>query len=195
MKAPSGSRLFAATLLLAAAGSLAEYGEYDLLAASNSADTPSGNTPRALGIGDYAWDQFTPSLPALDGAQYSLDHWRGKVILLNFWASWCSPCQYEIPKLVRLQDHYGADGFQVIGIGVDKTRPLRNVSRSLGVNYPVLVAKDATGTNLLKRWGNSQQVVPYNVVVGADGRIVHVQQGQFDTEMFDEYVAPLLVQP
>ncbi len=145
-----------------------------------------------LRIGDYAWGKPGPSLPALDGASYPLAHWKGKVVVLNFWATWCGPCQYEIPELVRLQQEHGPDGLQIIGIGVDQERPLRNVSRSLGINYPVLVAEDATGSELLAHWGNPGRTVPYNVVIGQDGRILHAWQGQLDQELFNEYVAPLL---
>ena len=149
----------------------------------------------SFGVGDNVWQSHTIPLPALDGEKYALDHWKGKVILLNFWASWCAPCQYEIPELIELQRKHEAAGLQIIGIGVDKERPLRNVSRSLGINYPVLVADDTRGPKMLEYWGNSGQIVPYNVVIGRDGRINYTHLGLVDQEVFDEYVAPLLNTP
>lgn len=171
-------------------------GILSLIPNASGATVPSPTAPgRSIGVGDNAWERTTLPLPALDGGQYSLDRWRGKVILLNFWASWCAPCQYEIPELVSLQEKYGQQGLQVIGIGVDDARPLRNVHRSLGINYPVLVAEGAHGAEFLKHWGNDSQIVPYNVVIGRDGRINYAQLGQFDQELFVEYVYPLFSQP
>ena len=146
-------------------------------------------------VGDNAWEGLTPPLPALNGEAYTLDHWKGKVILLNFWASWCAPCQYEIPKLIELQEKYKTEGLQIVGIGVDKEKPLRNVSRSLGINYPVLVADETLGPKLLEYWGNSAQIVPYNVVIGRDGRITYTHLGLVDQEVFMEYIHPILSQP
>ncbi len=154
----------------------------------------SANQQAPLGIGDNAWTQPSIPLPALDGEQYPLEHWRGKVVLLNFWASWCAPCQYEIPELVKLQEKYGPEGLQIIGIGVDRERALRNVARSLGINYPVLVAEVGRGTELLLHWGNTSQTVPYNVVIDRDGRILFTQHGQFDQGVFREHISPLLDQ-
>ena len=131
------------------------------------------------------------SLPDLQGRQRSLDEWRGKVILLNFWASWCAPCQYEIPDFVSFQREYGDAGLQVIGVGVDARRPLANVARSLGINYPVLVAGMDRG-KLLVGWGNRSGSIPYSVVIGRDGQILRTRVGRFDRRAFDRYVKPLL---
>jgi thiol-disulfide isomerase/thioredoxin len=166
-----------------------------VLLASTSGFAASVGNKRPLGIGDDAWESPGKPLPSLDGNRYAIDHWNGKVVLINFWASWCSPCQYEIPELVKLQQRYGSDGFQVIGIGIDREKPLRNVSRSLGINYPVLVAKNPYGADLLSRWGNRMQIVPYNVVVDREGKISYTLQGQVDQEIFAEYILPLLKAP
>lgn len=166
-----------------------------MLALTGFAAYAAPGAPGPLTEGDHAWTQPGEPLPALDGASYPLDHWKGKVVLLNFWASWCSPCQYEIPSLVRMQSEHGWRGLQIIGIGVDREKPLRNVSRSLRINYPVLVAEGDLGRDLLTHWGDKSQIVPYNVVIGRDGRIHFAQQGQFDRDMFEEYIAPLLATP
>lgn len=139
-----------------------------------------------------AWDQPPLVLEALDGRTHSMNEWRGKVILLNFWASWCSPCQYEIPDLVRFQRRYAGMGLRVIGIGIDSAGPLRNVSRSLGINYPVLVASPESSGRLLARWGNPQQMVPYSVLIGRDGAILMQYRGVIDEEWFGDTVLPVL---
>lgn len=131
------------------------------------------------------------SLPSLDGKRHELGEWRNKVVLLNFWASWCSPCQTEIRDLVAFQTKYGADGLQVVGIGMDDETKLRNVSRTLGINYPVLVAS-STGNSLMSRYGNREGVVPYSVVISREGDVVYTHTGLINQEIFAEQVLPRL---
>ena len=132
------------------------------------------------------------SLTGLDGVAHSLSDWKGKVIVINFWATWCSPCLYEIPSFVTYQEEYQARGLQIIGVGLDEVRKLRNVQRSLEINYPVLVADPAVYGGLMERWGNSSGVVPYSVVIGQDGLVKHAHHGLLSREDFDEFVMPLL---
>jgi len=139
-----------------------------------------------------AWELKPFKLEGLDGERHTLDEWKGKVIVLNFWASWCAPCQYEIKDLVKLQSEYGEKGLQVIGIGIDEARKLANVKRTLEINYPVLVADPTRSTRLLSRWGNDRQIVPYTVVIDRDGTIRYIHRGQLTPDVFGEFVIPLL---
>ncbi len=139
-----------------------------------------------------AWELKPFKLEGLDGEKHTLDEWKGKVIVLNFWASWCAPCQYEIKDLVKLQSEYGEKGLQVIGIGIDEARKLANVKRTLEINYPVLVADPTRSTRLLSRWGNDRQIVPYTVVIDRDGTIRYIHRGQLTPDVFGEFVIPLL---
>ncbi len=141
-----------------------------------------------------AWDQPRFTLKGLDGNMHSLDEWKGKVILMNFWASWCGPCQYEIPEFVKYQKQYADRGLQIIGIGIDGENRLRNVARSLEINYPVLIINpgDPAQTEILQQWGNDKQFIPYTVVIAKDGRISYIHRGKLDDEVFREYVAPLM---
>lgn len=80
------------------------------------------------------------TLPDMNGDDFDLAALRGKVILLNFWATWCGPCKIEIPAFIELQDEYGDQGFQVIGLSVDDSpEQIRPFAADLGVNYPMLV--------------------------------------------------------
>jgi peroxiredoxin len=132
------------------------------------------------------------SLTGLDGVKHSLADWHGKVIIINFWATWCSPCLYEIRDFVAYQEQYKARGLQIIGVGLDEEKKLRNVQRTLEINYPVLVADPVDNSGLMERWGNSSGVVPYTVVIDRDGRVTYTLRGLMNREVFDEYVLPLL---
>ncbi|HMC13501.1 MAG TPA: TlpA disulfide reductase family protein [Gallionellaceae bacterium] len=132
------------------------------------------------------------SLTGLDGVRHSLADWKGKVVILNFWATWCSPCLYEIRDFVTYQEQYKARGLQIIGLGLDDEKKLRNVQRTLEINYPVLVADPVENSGLMKLWGNSSGVLPYTVVIDRDGRVAYVYRGQMNRDVFDEYVLPLL---
>ena len=144
------------------------------------ADEPASNDPRV-----------SFSLPGLDGKKHELKEWRNKVVLLNFWASWCSPCQTEIRDLVDYQTKYAAAGLQIVGIGLDDEVKLRNVQRSLEINYPVLL-DNGPGPSLMSRLGNLQGVVPYTVVVSRKGSVVYTHAGLINKEIFTEAILPLL---
>ena len=146
---------------------------------------------------EVSGEQTAPPLilPDLEGRQRSLDEWRGKVLLVNFWASWCAPCQAEIPRLVRMQQRYGDKGFQVVGVGIDTARPLANVRRSLGINYPILVLDPESAGPLLRLWGNAARYVPYSVLVDRDNRVVYRQSGEVEDTVFADFVSPRLSHP
>ncbi|MBU1427138.1 MAG: TlpA family protein disulfide reductase [Gammaproteobacteria bacterium] len=132
------------------------------------------------------------SLPGLDGVIHNLAEWEGKVIILNFWASWCSPCLFEIRDFVSYQQQYKARGLQIIGVGLDDGTKLRNVQRTLEINYPVLVADPKKNTDLMKSWGNKSGIVPFSVVIDRNGQVVYSQHGPIDRDIFDENILPLL---
>lgn len=85
-------------------------------------------------------------LKALDGKMVKLADLRGKAVLLNFWATWCGPCKVEMPWFVELQNKYGAQGLQVVGIAMeDDQGPVEEFTKQIGVNYTILMGKNAVG--------------------------------------------------
>jgi peroxiredoxin len=86
-------------------------------------------------------------LKSLDGKTVRLSDFRGKAVLLNFWATWCQPCKIEMPWFVELQKQYGPQGLQVIGIAMDDAseQDIAKFAKDMGVNYPILIGKEATG--------------------------------------------------
>jgi thiol-disulfide isomerase/thioredoxin len=139
-----------------------------------------------------AWALPELRLPGLDGAEHGLSEWRGRVILLNFWATWCPPCRAEVPVLVDVQARLGARGLQVVSVGLDEERKVRNFVRTLGINYPVLLADPQRDTTLLPLWGDRQYVLPYSVIIAPDGSVHFTHQGPLDEEAVRVHVMPLL---
>lgn len=131
------------------------------------------------------------TLPGMDGKPHELGEWHDKVVLLNFWASWCSPCQTEIRNLVAYQTQYAAQGLQIVGIGMDDETKLRNVQRTLGINYPVLLA-NTSGNSLMAGFGNRDGIVPYSVLISREGKVVYTHTGIITQEIFAEQVIPWL---
>jgi len=141
-----------------------------------------------------AWELPPLILNDLNGQQHNLYQWHGQVIMLNFWATWCGPCQVEIPDFIDLQTQYADQGLQIIGVGLDDARKLRNYVRTVGINYPILQADAELQYSLLRQWGNPFGVLPFTVIIGKEGQLVFMQQGIFNRETFDKIVKPLLIQ-
>lgn len=141
-----------------------------------------------------AWELPPLILNDLNGQKHNLYEWHGKVIMLNFWATWCGPCLVEVPDFINFQAHHGEQGLQIIGVGLDEERKLRNFVRTTGINYPILQADPELQYSLLKQWGNSFGILPFTVVIAQDGHLVFMQQGILTQETFNTIVKPLLKQ-
>jgi len=120
-----------------------------------------------------------PEFAAMDlnSKQRNIKEWDGKVILLNFWATWCPPCLREIPEFIELQKAYGNQGFQVVGIAIDDEEAVREYVNKIGMNYPSLVVQD-DGVMLAKRYGNNIGALPYSVIINRDGEISYTIRGE-----------------
>jgi len=130
---------------------------------------------------------FALTLPDLGGRPQPVAQWRGKVLVVNFWASWCKPCVDEMPALSRMNSHYAAWGVQFVGIGLDDAEKLAAFVRTTPVSYPVLVATPAAGTPGLQVKG-----LPYTVVIGRDGRIEMSRLGRIDEESLEPILRRLI---
>jgi len=107
---------------------------------------------------------------SLDGKIHNIKEWDDKVILLNFWATWCPPCKREIPDFIELQNEYGEQDFQVIGVAIDEMEPVREFAAKIGINYPI-IAVQSEGVELARRYGNTVGALPYSVFIDKDGTI------------------------
>lgn len=109
------------------------------------------------------------TLESLDGKSMHLSDFRGKAVLLNFWATWCGPCKIEMPWFVELQKEYGPEGFQIVGVAMDDSSKddIAKFARDMGVNYPVLLGKEAVGDAY-----GGVPALPESFFIGRDGKIV-----------------------
>ena len=118
-----------------------------------------------------------------------LSDYRGKVVLVNFWATWCPPCRKEIPDLIRLQRQYRSRGLQIIGVTYppQKLAEVRRFVQRAKVNYPVGLGTEETKSRLSR-----SEALPTTVVIGADGRIRDIIEGILLPEEFEQKIKPLL---
>lgn len=127
----------------------------------------------------------------LAGTPQKLERWQGKVVVVNFWASWCPPCLEEIPGLVNAQQKLGDNGLQVIGIAVESAEKAQGAARQLGINYPVLVG-GAEVIDFTRKLGNRAGALPYTVVLDRAGNMVAAHLGILTEAQLGALVAPLL---
>jgi thiol-disulfide isomerase/thioredoxin len=109
------------------------------------------------------------SLESLEGKTMRLSDFRGKAVLLNFWATWCGPCKIEMPWFVELQQKYGSQGLQVVGVAMDDAskEDIAKFAKDMGVNYPVLIGKEAVGDSY-----GGIPALPETFFIGRDGKVV-----------------------
>jgi thiol-disulfide isomerase/thioredoxin len=131
------------------------------------------------------------ALPDADGKEQRLDQWRGKVIVVNFWATWCAPCREEMPEFVRAQTEFGPKGLQFVGIAVDQADKVRQFATEIGLNYPSLIGGFGA-MELSKALGNSVMALPFSVVIDRQGNVVHTQLGILKPQKLDSIARQLL---
>lgn len=131
------------------------------------------------------------SLPDLDGIAQNVSQWDGKVLLINFWATWCPPCLKEMPAFVELHDQYSADGFEIVGIAIDDADSVRDFVDTLGVTYPILIG-DLDASEISRRYGNHLGALPYSVLVDREGKIRFIKPGELTRDVLESELKPLL---
>jgi thiol-disulfide isomerase/thioredoxin len=173
-------------LLLAGAGGFATY---RLLLARHPSITvePRGavapapsraaETPPAPKIPEQLPDV---ALPDASGKPHRLSEWKGRLLVLNFWATWCEPCQREIPLLKKLREQRAREGFEVVGIAVDLRSAVVNYARSHGIDYPLLIG-EKDGLTAVTALG-MDTVFPFTVFADRNGRIITLKVGELYSE-------------
>lgn len=126
-------------------------------------------------------------LPQIEGPERSLAEFRGRPLLINYWATWCPPCIKEMPILDAFADEQGAMGVAVLGIALDSPDAVREFLQRVAVGYPNLI--EAPGNNDSSvALGNSRNVLPFSVLADADGAVLAVRAGSFDAAELRRWV-------
>jgi peroxiredoxin len=129
------------------------------------------------------------SLKDVDGKTVRSADFKGKVVILDFWATWCGPCRVEIPNFIALQKQYEKQGLVVVGLSVDEdgAKAVRPFAQKLGLNYPVVLADEKTQ----EAFGGIE-AVPTTFIIDREGRIVKEHMGFADKDEFEHEIKPLL---
>jgi thiol-disulfide isomerase/thioredoxin len=128
---------------------------------------------------------FMAKLASSEDKLIALDTFRGKPLIVNFWARWCAPCRVEIPELVKTQEKYRKRGLTVIGIGLeDKAESVRDFMKAYEMSYTVLLAR-TSGVELMQALGNSRAGLPFTVAIDRRGEIVATKLGAMNRAELD----------
>lgn len=150
---------------------------------------PTPQTSIAIKILPQQLPAFT--LKDVEGIARSSSEWDGRILIVNFWASWCPPCLEEIPTLVRFQDRHRSQGVQVVGVAVDNPDQAKAFIRDQGINFPVLIGDD-DAIELGKRMGNRIATLPYTAIFDKTGKTLYAQPGKITQDTLEQAIKPLL---
>jgi thiol-disulfide isomerase/thioredoxin len=130
-------------------------------------------------------------LMGVDDQVHPFEQWRGKVLIVNFWATWCAPCREEIPGFVKFQQAYGPAGLQFVGIAIDQKPRVIPYAQEMGINYPLLVGGLET-MDFARQLGNRMSVLPFTLVLDRTGKVVLSEVGILKADKLEKTVKPLL---
>ncbi len=136
---------------------------------------------------------YSANMMDANGVKQPLDRYRGKIIVLNFWATWCPPCREEMPELSQLQQEYQNKNVVVIGIAEDELEPVQEFLQTSPVSYPVFIAENEhmeLGASL----GNHKAVLPYTVIIDANGNVLQSFFGKINKPLLEKSLQNILQQ-
>jgi peroxiredoxin len=148
--------------------------------------TKRGGTAPAIEVG--AIDRlFASRTTSLGGEVQTLNQWRGKLLVVNYWATWCAPCREELPALARLSSQFAQRGVQVIGIAIDSAENVRQYISTNPSAYPLVIG-DPDALALSKSLGNALLGLPFTVIIDPSGRLHHRQLGAVNEAQMAEWI-------
>ena len=148
----------------------------------------------AAGLLVYQWQHGgfeTRPDPVASGQHLLSSALRGKVVLINFWATWCTPCREEIPEFIKFQTKFAPNGVQFVGIAVDTPERVSIYAKEMGINYPLLVGGIET-MDLARDVGDRAGVLPFSLIIDRAGRVVTTVVGVLKPERLEKELQPLI---
>lgn len=127
------------------------------------------------------------SLPNISGGQLKLEDYKGQLVLLNFWASWCPPCRAEIPGFIKVQNKYKDKPFTFVGVAIEDKEAVSQYSKEIGINYPVSYGVEASH-DLASRYGNPDGALPYSILISPEQKIIEVFSGFLSENKLEELI-------
>ena len=174
-------------LLIVAVSSMAALAGYyvgkpQTLSLPSPESTPTADAPARL---------LALTLPDLSGKPQSLAQWKGKVLVVNFWATWCPPCKEEMPEFSRINTKYALNGVQFVGISIDSVDKVIAFQQETQVSYPLLISNLET-LDLSSDLGNRAKALPFTVILRPDGSPQHIKLGKYATPDLEKTIQAAL---
>jgi thiol-disulfide isomerase/thioredoxin len=177
-------------ILLAVASAGVGLGLSFLLGARTATVAPGATTQDSvLKVGDALGDI---RLADRDGKSRALSEWRGKLVVLNFWASWCGPCREEMPMLDRVRARYADRSLEIIGVASEPAADALGFLDQNPVSYPILINAPDDPLDVSLHLGNTQSVLPFTALISRDGNILATRMGNFSEPALEEWIKPYL---
>ncbi len=127
---------------------------------------------------------FAATLPDVQNVQRPINTYKGKTIVVNFWATWCPPCREEMPELSMLHQEYLSKNVQILGLAIDDAETIHNFQKENPVSYP-LFAADMQGMEIAASLGNDKGVLPYTVIITPDGKVAKTFLGKVSKALLE----------
>lgn len=141
--------------------------------------------------GIAAQNLMSTALSDLSGKAQPLSQWRGKVLVVNYWATWCTPCRDEIPALMKVEHKYSSNGVKLVGIAIDNVAKVQEYAKDMQIDYTLLIGGIDT-LSAVKDLGNHAGVLPFTVVLDRAGKLVYAHAGAVTEDGLGVVLGPLI---